>query len=115
MLPFSYTLYLWKDITKAFDLYVFAATPIGVYSIDLDGKLREGIVPILKNVQGAKAPISYRVEPQVILPPDASGQPITFYTVAVETGKIPPIDGIAELSDTSPYVIYMDKEPMTVK
>jgi hypothetical protein len=114
-LSFSYTLYLWKDITKAFDFYVFAATPIGVFSIDFDGALREGIIPILKNVQGAKAPITVKVDPRVILPPDASGQPITFYTVAVEAGRIPPIDGIEALDGGSPYVIFMDKEPMTVK
>lgn len=114
-IPFSYSLYLNNDITKAFDFYVFAETPIGVYSIDFDGVLYDGIVPILKNILSMKAPVLIRVDPKVILPAEASGQPITFYTVAVEAGKIPIISSLDDLNGTSPYVIYMDKESMTVK
>ncbi|MCX6339438.1 MAG: linear amide C-N hydrolase [Candidatus Aureabacteria bacterium] len=113
--PFSYTLYLGQNITKAFDLYVVATGAGQTWTIYLDGKVEEGIKPVLKNQPGARAPILLSVTPGAVFPIEARGQQVTFYVVAVEAGKIPPALSLEGLAENTPNVIYMDKEQMTIK
>jgi len=114
-MPFSYSIYLSQDITKAFDFYVVATAGGITLSIDFDGKIEDGIKPILRNVPSAKASILLSVTPAAVFPLEVRGQVVTFYCVAVEVGKTPPIASLEDLMTSTPYVIYMDKEPMTVK
>lgn len=114
-MPFNYTLYLSQDITKPFDFYVVAAKTGFSWSIDLDGNVEEGIKPALRNVPSAKAPILLSVTPAAVIPINMRQQEITFYCVAVEAGKKPPIAHLYDLEIDTPEVIYMDKEIMTVK
>lgn len=113
--PFSCTLYLSQSITKPFDLYVIAKGAGRTWSIYLDGEVEEGIIPVLENQPGARAPILRSVTPQAVFPIGAIGTQVTFYVVAVEAGKIPPIPFLDALSENTPYVIFMDAETMTVK
>ena len=113
--PFNYTLYLSQSITKPFDLYIIATGAGRTWSIYLDGEVEEGIQPVLENQPGAKAPILRSVAPQAVFPIGEIGKEVTFYVVAVEAGKIPPIPSLEQLSGDTPYVIFMDAEMMTVK
>jgi hypothetical protein len=51
---------------------------------------------------------------KVELPLIMRGQQVTFYTVAIEAGKVPPVRSLEELSPDSLYVIMMDKKTVAV-
>jgi hypothetical protein len=42
------------------------------------------------------------------------GKPITFYTVAVQAGKKPPVRKLSDLTPTTQYVILMTKAAAVV-
>jgi len=111
----DYTVYLGETICRCFDLYVLAQTPLGIYTLYPSGLLKKGIHKTLKNVPGFNAPYTntFAVIPPV--PQLLSGREVTFYIAVVEAGRIPPCRSLSGLTERTPYVISMDKEPMTVK
>lgn len=102
------------DITTSFDFYLLADTPVGIYTIYLNGSVKRGITPIYKNVPTHSGAFSTTVSPAVRIPKSIKGETITFYTVVVEAGKIPPVRSPSDLRPDSAYVIMMDRKTMTV-
>ncbi|MCX6340634.1 MAG: hypothetical protein NTX71_12065 [Candidatus Aureabacteria bacterium] len=106
---FTLDLSLTQDITRVFDLYLFADTPYGPYTIFLDGRIMPGIQPLYRNVPGYAAPYSVTIRPGAKIPPSMAGTTVCFYLVTVEAGKIPPVSSLQELGPESLYVITFDK------
>jgi hypothetical protein len=111
---FSLYVALTEDITQPFDFYVLADTPAGIYTIFLNGKVKKGITPLYRNVPKFNAPYFKTVSPAVRIPASMKGKTITFYTVAVEAGKKPPVRKLSELTPTTKYVILMAKAAAVV-
>lgn len=108
--PFIVGIELEEDITQAFDFYLLADVQYcTVYTIYLNGVVEKGIRPICEDVPGYKAPFSTLIFPKDIIPTWCKGRVITFYTVVVEAGKIPPVKSLSELTPDTPYVIMLDK------
>ena len=55
------------------------------------------------------APYFATVRPAVKIPMSMRGKTFTFYAVAVDAGKMPPVKRPTELTPDTPYVIVMDK------
>ena len=43
------------------------------------------------------------------------GKTITFYTAAIEAGKVPPVGSLNALEPSSPYVLLMAKKAIAVQ
>lgn len=110
----QYRLYLGRNIDKRFDLYVLAEMEGGIYTLGIDGTLREGI-HVYAGLEGATAPIEIEVSSPYAIPPSWDGRQVTFYIAAVEAGKVPPVTRLADLTEQTPYVIMLDTETLTVK
>lgn len=94
-----------QDITRPFDYYLLADTCDGVYTVYLNGDIEPGITPIRRNVPRYNAPFSITLHPSAI-----NGCAwTTFYTAAIEAGKIPPVRRLSDLTPSTQYVIMMDK------
>jgi hypothetical protein len=113
-LSFWFDIRLNQNITRPFDYYMIASTQFGPYTLYFDGTVKAGIHPLYRNIPGYPAPYEQRVTCKVALPLTMRGQQVTFYTAAIEAGKIPPIRNLDEISPDSPYVIMMDKKGVTV-
>lgn len=110
----SFGIRLTEDITRPFDFYLFAETPAGIYTIYVNGLIKKGITPILKNGRWYPAPYFKTVSPAIGIPLSMKGATITLYTLAVDAGKKPPVRSLAELTPASPYVIMFDRAPVAV-
>ena len=98
-----------EDITRPFDFYLLAETPAGVYTLYLNGKIEKGITPLYRNVRQKSAPFSKTVSPAVKIPASMKGKTITFYTLATDAGKKPPVRKLSDLTPSTQYVILMAK------
>jgi len=103
-----------ENITRPFDYYLFAETPAGIFTIYLNGKIKKGITPLFKNVPKRSAPFFTTVRPAVKIPASMKGKTITFYTLATDAGKKPPVKKPSDITPTSPNVIMFDKRARTV-
>jgi hypothetical protein len=112
--PFTLEIALIEDITTSFDFYLLADTPVGVYTIYLNGKIKKGITPLYRNVPKRSGGFSKTVSPAVRIPKSIKGETIIFYTVVVEAGKIPPVRSPSDLRPDSLYIIMMDRKAMAV-
>jgi hypothetical protein len=108
--PFTLGIALIENITRPFDYYLFAETPAGVYTIYLNGKIKKGITPLYRNVPKRSAPFFTTVRPAVRIPKSMKGKTVTFYTAAIEAGKMPPVRKLSDLTPTTQYVIMFDKK-----
>ena len=111
---FSLYVALVEDITQPFDFYLLADTPAGVYTIYLNGKIKKGITPLYKNVKSFTKDYITTVRPAVKIPAPMKGKTITFYIVAVEAGKKPPVRKLSDLTAFTQFVIMMDKASAVV-
>jgi hypothetical protein len=111
---FTLGIALIQNITRPFDFYLFAETPAGIYTIYLNGKTRKGIIPLYKNVPKFNAPYFKTVSPAVKIPASMKGKTITFYILATDAGKKPPVKKPSDITPTSPNVIMFDKRARTV-
>lgn len=92
------------NILRPFDFYLLADTPYGVYTVALDGCFVQGITPLYSGVPYLQGQKSVTVYNNVTVPSWRGGA-YTFYSAAVEAGKIPPVSNLAELTSSTPYVI----------
>ncbi len=111
----DYTIYLGETISQKFDLYVLADTPFGTYTMYPAGNMKSGIHKVLRNVAGITAPREYDFVLFSTLPRSLAGEQVTFYVAAVQAGKAPPVAKLSDLTESTQYVIMMDKESMTIK
>jgi hypothetical protein len=112
---FSFLIRLTQDINRNFDYYVVADTQDGPYTFQiLNRRVDRGIKALYTKVPGYKAPFEILVVPEVVLPANWGNAIVTFYTAAIEAGKVPPVSSLSELTPDTPYVIMMDKKTVTV-
>jgi len=111
---FSIAIALREDITKPFDYYLFVETSAGTYTIDCDGSVRKGIVPIVRNASRLDAPYFTMIRSSVKIPASMQGETVTFYAMVVDAGKIPPVQKPSDLTPDTPYVIMLDKKTAVV-
>lgn len=106
---------LGENITRPFDLYFVLDSPVGIFTIALNGNITPGIKVLLKKVPAANAPIWLTVWQRITVPPGIIPGIYTFYLVAVDAGKVPPISTLSDLTSTTPNVIYLDKQPLEIQ
>ena len=111
---FNYKITLTQDIDIPFDLYVFADTQFGLYTLYFDGKAEKGIKPLYRNIRSFKAPFQKTVTPGVILPAAMDGREVAFYAVVVQAGRVPDVSRLSDLYNDTLYVIWLSREPVTV-
>jgi len=111
---FALDLILAEGITKPFDYYLFVETPAGIYTIYFNGTVEKGIGSVVRNVGKMAAPYFATVRPVVKIPMSMQGKTLTFYAVAVDAGKMPPVKKPADLAPDTPYVIMLDRKEVVV-
>ncbi|MEJ2745563.1 MAG: hypothetical protein P8123_07770 [bacterium] len=112
---FDLELSLNESITSPFDFYLFAELMGNYYTISMNGAVKAGITPLYRNVPGFVAPYSTTIRSMGIIPSSLAGVKITFYTMAVESGRIPAVGGIDELGPDSGNVIVFDSMEADVR
>ncbi len=112
---FALDLALNRSLTRTFDFYLFADTMFGIYTITLDGAITPGLNALYRNVPGYPAPYFAPIRPGAIIPSSMAGSTVTFYAVAVDAGKMPPVSDPSQLTPSTPNVIAMDKKSAVVQ
>jgi hypothetical protein len=103
-----------ESVTEPFDAYLLADTPIGTFSIMLNGAIMPGIIAAAKNINQLGAPFKATILNNLPVPASIKGT-TTLYVVLVDAGKMPPVGSLAELTPTTQYVIFMAKKTFTVQ
>jgi hypothetical protein len=101
-------------ILRPFDFYLIADTPYGAYTVSLDGSFERGITPLYSSVpfmQGLKAVTVY----DNVAAPSWRPGAYTFYSAAVEAGKVPPVSSLSERTSSIPYVIVFDQAQVSLQ
>lgn len=111
---FTLAIALNNSITQPFDFYFVMTAPRGVFTIFLDGRIAQGIKALFKNVPGIAAPVGVTVWNDITVPPVPTGT-YTFYVVAVQAGKIPPVSSLDQLSSSTEFVVMFDKKAIIVQ
>lgn len=102
------------NILRSFDFYIAADTPYGVYTVSLNGSLTHGVTPLYRSVPLLQGPKSATIYNNVTLPSLRSGI-YTFYSAAVDVGKVPPVSSLSELTTSTPYVIAFGRAPIILR
>jgi len=113
--PFSVYLALIEDITQPFDFYLLVDAPAGPYTLCFDGDVAKGIAPLYKNVSSFTKDYITTVRPRVAIPWGMKGNSVTFYAAFIQSGKIPPVKKLSDLTPATPYVILMAKKAAVVQ
>ncbi|MDD5557447.1 MAG: hypothetical protein PHN82_09380 [bacterium] len=100
-------------IWTRFDAYLLADTPMGIFTLLLDGRTVGGIHPIARNVPRIDAPFEATVLNMLPCPAGMGGT-TWFYLVIVEAGRMPPVSKPSDLSLETENVIAMAARMMTV-
>jgi len=103
-----------RSINRPFDFYLLAEAPPAMYTIFLNGRVQTGIQALYRNLPSVQAPFASTVTPSAIVPPSMRGAVVTFYAVAVEAGKTPPVAGPSSLTPATQYVIALDRKSRQV-
>ena len=101
------------SIWARFDAYLFAVTPVGTWTILLDGGIRPGIHPVARNVRRLDAPFRMTVLDRFPLPAAIAGW-TTLYLVTVNAGHMPPVTDPSQLTMNTHYVITVDRRTIEV-
>ncbi|MCX6339230.1 MAG: M28 family peptidase [Candidatus Aureabacteria bacterium] len=99
------------NILRPFDFYIAADTPYGVYTVSLNGSHTHGVTPLYRGTPALQGPKSATIYNNVTLPALRSGT-YTFYSAAVDAGKVPPVSSLSELTTSTPYVIAFGRAPI---
>jgi Zn-dependent M28 family amino/carboxypeptidase len=110
---FTLGLTLQGSIPRAFDFYIVADTPYGVYTVFLDGSFRQGIEPLCRDVHSLGGARAATIFDGVAVPGIAPGT-YTFYAAAVEAGKVPPVSALAEITPSTTYIIAFDRTSISL-
>jgi hypothetical protein len=97
-----------ESILRPFDFYIVVDTSYGVYTVFPNGNLARGITPLYRNVPYLEGPKSMTVYNNITVPAWRPGT-YTFYSAAVDAGKVPPVSNLAELTSSTPYVIAFNR------
>lgn len=117
--PLTFGIRLGQDINLAFDLYIVVETPIGLFTIDLEGRVARvidgiGIQPVAANVSGCTAPWEATIWKDRPVPATVRGL-CTFYVGTIQTGETPPVPTLADMGPETLYVISFNTQTVEVK
>ena len=112
--PISLTARVRISIWALFDAYLLADTPMGMYIIELNGRITGGIHPIASGIPRIDAPFEARILNSLPCPAGIKGTTM-FYLVIVDAGRMPAVTRVSDLTPSSPYVITMDRKMITVQ
>ena len=101
------------SIWARFDAYLFAVTPIGTWTIGLDGTVLTGIAPDARRIPRLDAPFRMTVLDGFPLPAAIAGW-TTLYLVTVHAGHMPPVTDPSQLTMNTHYVITVDRRTIEV-
>lgn len=104
-----------QSIRRPFDFYLLAGGQCGTYTLGLDGAVEQGIRPDCTGVPSLAAPYAMEIVMRFVYPPGFAGKRITYYAVVTEAGKIPPVARLSDLTPSTPYVIMLSEETVTVQ
>ncbi|MEJ2744893.1 MAG: hypothetical protein P8123_04290, partial [bacterium] len=113
-MPFTLHITVNQNITQPFDFYLIADTSAGPYTLYLNGNAKKGITPLYRNVPSLDAPFSTTVRSAFSIPASMQGKTVTFYAAVIQSGKIPPVKRLSDLTPETLYVFMMDKNVVTV-
>ena len=102
------------SIWARFDAYLFAVTPIGTWTIGLDGTVLTGIAPVARRIPRLDAPFRMTVLDGFPLPAAIAGW-TTLYLVTVHAGHMPPVTDPSQLTMNTHYVITVDRRTIGVR
>ncbi|MDD5557594.1 MAG: hypothetical protein PHN82_10170 [bacterium] len=88
-------------------------TPLGIFTLMLDGRIVGGIRPIARNVPRIEAPFEATVLENLPCPAGMQGA-TWFYLVIVDAGRMPPVSRPAELNLGTENIITLAARMMTV-
>jgi hypothetical protein len=112
---FSFIFRLNQPINEAFDFYLVMQF-LGIdFTLSFDGGIMLGVMPLYTGIQAGVQPFELAVTSQVALPLVLRNEEISFYAIAVQTGKIPPVVTFAEMQDDTPHVLMLGKAVATVE
>jgi hypothetical protein len=106
---------LQAPISVPFDVFCFAMTTYGRFSLYLDGSVSYEIQPVCENVWGREFPFAARVRPRVTIPTDMRGMNITFYLFITPAGKRPIFTFLEELGPNTANIVFFDSVKLPVR
>jgi len=112
---FSFDVRLNAPISAPFDVYCFAHTTYGVFSLRFDGYVYYGPEAVYQDVWGYEFPYSRRVRPRVTIPTDMRYNFITFYLFITPAGQVPPFTFIEELGPNTANIVMFDSVTLPVR
>ncbi|MDD5555621.1 MAG: PKD domain-containing protein [bacterium] len=101
-------------IWAAFDAYIMADTPAGIFSIMLDGRIVSGIRPAARDVKRLDAPFEMTVLRELPCPASIRGT-TTLYLVTTSAGRLPTVGRLEDLRFDTPDLITIDRKAIAVR
>jgi hypothetical protein len=112
---FFFDVKLNAPISAPFDVYCFANTTYGVFSLRFDGYVYYGPNPVYTSVWGYEFPYAHRVRPRVTIPTDMRFNFITFYLFITPAGQAPPFTFLEELGPNTANIVMFDSVTLPVR
>lgn len=101
-------------IWARFDGYILAETPAGTYTLHLDGRIAEGIEPVVRGMARLDAPLERTVLDRLPCPAGIAGS-TELYLATVESGTMPPVRRLSDLRRGIPHVITLHRTRIEVE
>jgi hypothetical protein len=87
---------------------------MGIYTIELDGRITSGIHPVARSIPGIDAPYEARILNNLRCPSGMRGTTV-LYLVIVDSGRIPSVAKVSDLAPSMPHVITIDRKMIIVQ
>jgi hypothetical protein len=88
--------------------------PAGTYTLHLDGRIAEGIEPVVRGMARLDAPLERTVLDRLACPARIAGR-TDLYLVTVVAGRMPPVARLSDLRRDSPHVITLHTARVSVE
>ncbi len=112
---FFFDVRLNEPVSAPFDVFCFAKTTYGVFSLRFDGHVYQGPYPVYTDVWGYEFRYAARVRPRVTIPTDMRYNFITFYLFITPAGERPPFTFLEELGPNTANILMFDSVRLPVR
>lgn len=112
---FYFDVRLNAPISAPFDVYCFADTTYGVFSLRFDGYVYYGPNPVYTSIWGREFPYATRVHPRVSIPTDMRSNFVTFYLFVTPAGQPPPFTFVEEIGPNTANIVMFDSVTLSVR
>lgn len=106
---------LQAPVSAPFDVYCFALTTYGVFSLTFDGHVSYGLRPSYEYIWGREYPFAARVRPNAVIPLDMRYNYIRFYLFLSRAGEWIPFDSFDDLGPYTANIIYFDSATLLIR